>query len=134
MALKYWLPLNFYVKHKFIVYAKMAPKILIHHLVIFYCLFKVYLENSYLSPSTSNGDLKLQYEKIKRSQKTFIYNTKYDSHNKVPKMGLKHKCVSFGPIMCSFGKKTITFSTDLGLRQFKSHLKSNTLNYLPSKK
>ena len=50
-----------------------------------------------------------------------------------PKWGLKHKCISFWSNLHSFGKRTITFSTNLILRRFKSPLKANTLNYLLTK-
>jgi len=55
----------------------------------------VHLENSQLSPLTSNEDVKPQYGNINKSQKNFIHNTKYDSHDRVPKIGLEHKYASF---------------------------------------
>jgi len=45
----------------------------------------------------------------------------------------EHKLVSFDPFCAVLVKTTITFSTDLELRQFKRNLKANTLNYLPPK-
>ena len=48
-------------------------------------------------------------------------------------MGLEHSHVSFESILHRFSKMTITFSTDLTLIQFKSHLKANTLSYLSTK-
>ena len=67
------------------------------------------------------------------SPKTFICNTKHDFHNRIPKMGRKHKCISFDLILHSFGKMTTTFSTYLKLRRFNRNLKANTQNYLPTK-
>ena len=47
---------------------------------------------------------KFQYGKTKKYRKTFIYNTKHDFYNRVPKMGLEHKCVSFWLNPCSSSK------------------------------
>jgi len=48
-------------------------------------------------------------------------------------MGLEHQHVSFEFILHRFSKMAITFSTDLGLMQFKSHFKAKTWIYLPPK-
>jgi len=44
------------------------------------------LENLYLSVPISKEDVKYQYEKIIMSTRTFIEDTKHDSHSKVPKI------------------------------------------------
>ena len=77
--------------------------------------------------------LKSQNGKSKKFQKIFIYNTKYDSHNRVPKMGLEHKCISFWLNLRNSSNTTITLSIEPELRRFKRNLKDNTMNYLSTK-
>ena len=49
------------------------------------------LENSYLSLPISKEDVKSQYEKIIMSTRTFIEDTKNDSHSQVPKIRIGPK-------------------------------------------
>ena len=95
------------------------------HIIVWWSI----LENPYLSLSTSKWDVESQYENITMSTKTFIQATKNDSHSKVPEIGVEHRRAQFQFNLRSCSKMTITFSTELGLRQFKSHLKDNSLTY-----
>ena len=58
------------------------------------------------------------------------------TQNMIPTIGFpkwaKIQVCQFQFILHSFGKMTIMFSTNLVLRQFKWHLKANTLKYLPT--
>ena len=63
------------------------------------------LQNLYLSPLTSNWAIKPQYEKVKKSPKTFIHRVKHHYHNRVLKIRLEHKCARLGSVLCSHGKK-----------------------------
>ena len=91
------------------------------------------LENPYLSPLTSNWAIKSQYEKIKKSCNNFVHSAKHNSHNRVPKIGLKHNCAQLQSILRSINKTVITFSTQLIMMWFRSNLKDNALIYFPTK-
>jgi len=91
------------------------------------------MNNPQLILPTSKWDVRPQHKQLRKSSKIFIADTKHDSHDRVPKMGLEHQHVSFEPILHRFRKLTITFSTDLRLMQLKIHFKANTLTYLSTK-
>jgi len=54
-------------------------------------------------------------------------------HNMAPKIELKHNCAQLGSVLRSLSKMTRMFSTQLGMKWFKRHLKDNSWVYLLTK-
>ena len=91
------------------------------------------LENSYLSPPTSNWATKPQYKKLKNALKTFIHSIKHNYHNGILKIRLEHNSAQLGSVLRNLSKTAITISTQFEMKLVKSRLYDNSLIYLSTK-